>query len=151
MVNGIAVAVAGAIALQMLFAGVESDYTKQSQNDLSRAQMQLHLPDGVPVNTTARQLAATKGVRKVTALSNSTIGDKRKDPTTSSDLSIGDCAALRELATLPSCHDGDVFVLRGAEYDTDTPKLVAPGRKLYLDPSYGSEHRRRWPGPCRRN
>src|SRR5438093_12575143 len=38
MVNGIAVAVAGAIALQMLFAGVEHDYTKETTNDLSQAQ-----------------------------------------------------------------------------------------------------------------
>ncbi|MGV9651126.1 ABC transporter permease [Streptomyces sp. NPDC003554] len=140
MVNGIAVAVAGAIALQMLFAGVESDYTKQSQNDLSRAQMQVSLPSGVAVDAAAAKFGTTPGVRKTTALSGTGIGERSKDPEMSSDLSIGDCAALRELATLPSCHDGDVFVLRGAEYDTDTPKLVAPGRKLYLDPSYGSEH-----------
>ncbi|MYR62522.1 ABC transporter permease, partial [Streptomyces sp. SID625] len=33
MVNGVAVAVAGAIALQMLFAGVEGDYTEPTRND----------------------------------------------------------------------------------------------------------------------
>lgn len=140
MVNGIAVAVAGAIALQMLFAGVESDYTRQTQNDLSRAQMQVSLPSGVAVDAAATKLDATPGVRKATSLSGTGIGERRKDPEVSSDLSIGDCAALRELATLPSCHDGDVFVLRGAEYDLATPKLVTPGRTLYLDPSYGSEH-----------
>ncbi|GAA3054561.1 ABC transporter permease [Streptomyces glomeratus] len=139
MVNGIAVAVAGAIALQMLFSGVEADYTKQSRNDLSRAQMQVNLPDGVPIGAAARKFSAVQGVRKVTALSSGDLGDKRKDPAMSSELSVGDCAALRELATLPSCRDGDVFTLRGAEYDTDTPKLVKPGRTLYLAPSYGDE------------
>ncbi|MGW2932427.1 ABC transporter permease [Streptomyces sp. NPDC001156] len=139
MVNGIAVAVAGAIALQMLFAGVESDYTKASQNDLSRAQMQVNLPKGVPLDPAARQFAATKGVRKVTALSSASIGDRRKDPEASMELNVGDCAALRELASLPSCHDGDVFALTGAEWDTDTPKLAKPGRTLYIDPSYATE------------
>ena len=43
MVNGVAVAVAGAIALQMLFAGVESDYTKDSGKDVARAQMEVSL------------------------------------------------------------------------------------------------------------
>ncbi|MEU6364503.1 FtsX-like permease family protein [Streptomyces sp. NPDC046931] len=139
MVNGIAVAVAGAIALQMLFSGVAADYTKQSRNDLSRAQMQVHLPDGVPIGAAAREFSATQGVRKVTALSSGDLGDRRKDPGMSSELSVGDCAALRELATLPSCRDGDVFTVRGAEYDTDTQKLAKPGRTLYVDPSYGDE------------
>ncbi|MER6351581.1 FtsX-like permease family protein [Streptomyces sp. NPDC001634] len=136
MVNGIAVAVAGAIALQMLFAGVESDYTKPSKNDLSRAQLGVNLPRGVPVDAIAGKFAATKGVRKVTAISEAGLGDRRKEPKSVMDLNIGDCAALREMATLPSCRDGDVFVVSGGEYDTDTPKVGRPGRTLYIDPSY---------------
>ncbi|MEU6093748.1 ABC transporter permease [Streptomyces sp. NPDC047079] len=139
MVNGIAVAVAGAIALQMLFSGVAGDYTRQSRNDLSRAQLQVRLPDGVPVGAAARDFAATKGVRKVTALSDGSLGERRKDPSMTSELNVGDCAALRELAMLPSCRDGDVFAVLGGEYDTYTPKLAKPGRTLYLAPSYGDE------------
>src|SRR5690606_37883446 len=44
MVNGIAVAVAGAIALQMLFAGVEDDYTRETGFEVSQAQMAFHVP-----------------------------------------------------------------------------------------------------------
>jgi FtsX-like permease family protein len=133
MVNGIAVAVAGAIALQMLFAGVQGDYVKPSKNDLSRAQMEVELPNGVPVDTSARKFAGTKGVLKVTALADAGFTDRLKDPDRSIDLTVGDCAALREVAAMPSCHDGDVFALEGAEWDTDTRALAKPGRTLYLN------------------
>jgi hypothetical protein len=132
MVNGIAVAVAGAIALQMLFAGVESDYTKQSRNDVSRAQMQVSVPDGVQPAAAAAKFRQSRGVVKASALAGSELTPTRKDAETSVQVTIGDCAALREVATLPSCHDGDVFAAEGAEYDTDTPKLAKPGRTLYL-------------------
>ncbi|MGW3950693.1 ABC transporter permease [Streptomyces sp. NPDC004752] len=138
MVNGIAVAVAGAIALQMLFAGVEGDYTKESGKDLTRAQMQVLVPREVDLSAAAQQLAATRGVHSATALAASMLGDTswRKNPERMAELTVGDCAALREVAALPSCRDGDAFSVRGVEYDTDTPKLSKPGTKLYLDPSY---------------
>ncbi|MBD0422913.1 ABC transporter permease [Streptomyces sp. TRM S81-3] len=135
-VNGIAVAVAGAIALQMLLAGVDGDYTKDTAYDVTRAQMQVSLPEDVPVTSAAAKFGRTKGVRGVDAYSEGYLGDRREDPERSTMLTVGDCAALREIATLPSCRDGDAFAVIGAEYDTDTEKLAAPGRTLYLDPSY---------------
>ncbi|MFF8941182.1 ABC transporter permease [Streptomyces sp. NPDC014864] len=137
-VNGIAVAVAGAIALQMLFAGVQGDYTKASRNDLSRAQMQVNLPPGVRTGPAAREFAGTRGVRGVTALYGGSLGDASwtKGPERTAEVTVGDCASLREVAALPSCRDGDLFVVSGGEYDTDTPALAEPGRKLFFDPSY---------------
>lgn len=137
MVNGIAVAVAGAIALQLLFAGVQSSYTKETHKDVSRAQMQVRVPSGTPLEPAARTFRETKGVRQVSAFSEGYAGDRRKDPEHSAQLTVGDCAYLREVATLPSCHEGDVFAVRGGEYDTDTPKMDKPGGTLYIDPSYG--------------
>ncbi|MET8942001.1 FtsX-like permease family protein [Streptomyces sp. NPDC004542] len=139
MVNGIAVAVAGAIALQMLFSGVDSAYTEQSTNDLSRAQMQVSVPAGVRLSEAAGKFTATKGVRKATALAGGDLADTRKDAEHYSQLTVGDCAALREVAALPSCRDGDVFVLEGGEDDAATSKLARPGRTLYLDPSYSGD------------
>ncbi|MFL4906744.1 ABC transporter permease [Streptomyces sp. MMS24-I2-30] len=135
LVNGIAVAVAGAIALQMLFAGVQGDYTEQSGKDLTRAQMQLDVPKGVDLAAAAGRLAGTRGVRGVTALTSSPVGNRswRGDPTRTTELHVGTCAALREIATLPSCRDGDAFAVRGASYDSDTPTLSKPGTKLYVD------------------
>ncbi|MFF4020366.1 ABC transporter permease [Streptomyces sp. NPDC001843] len=138
MVNGIAVAVAGAIALQMLFAGVDSQYTKRSTNDLSRAQMEVFVPTGVHMNVAARKFADTKGVRKASALAGGDLATTRRNPETSSPLTVGDCDALREVAELPSCRDGDVFVLEGGDDDDsrNTSKLARPGRTLYFDASY---------------
>ncbi len=135
MVNGIAVAVAGAIALQMLFAGVEGTYTAASRYDVSRAQMQVHVPDDVELASTAERFRDTRGVRKVTALAETHLADRRTDAESVIQVTIGDCAALREVATLPSCRDGDVFAVHGAKYDTETARLAKPGKKLWFDGS----------------
>ncbi|MEU0033859.1 ABC transporter permease [Streptomyces sp. NPDC006333] len=136
MVNGIAVAVAGAIALQMLFAGVEGDYTKDSTNDVQRAQMQVRLPYDVPLDHAREQYARTTGVRQVAAIGSGSLGDKKRDPGATTSMTVGNCASLREVATLPTCRDGDVFLIKGADADPDALKLGEPGRTLYLDPSY---------------
>ncbi|WP_128381367.1 ABC transporter permease [Streptomyces cavernae] len=130
MVNGIAVAVAGAIALQMLFAGVQDDYTKPTGQDLSRAQMDLSVPKHIPIADTRQKLADTRGVRGAVALSDTRLGDRAKKPKALAGVTVGDCADLREVAKLPSCREGDVFALHGTE-----PELAEPGQKLFLDPS----------------
>ncbi|MFH9571234.1 ABC transporter permease [Streptomyces sp. NPDC017454] len=138
MINGIAVAVAGAIALQMLFAGVDNDYTKSTGKDLSLAQMEATLPSEVPLATAVGEFRDTEGVKAVHGYSEGYLGDHAQEPEHGTMLTVGDCASLREMAKLPSCEDGDVFVVHGAEYDAgeDMTKLAAPGRKLYADPSY---------------
>ena len=136
MVNGIAVAVAGAIALQMLFSGVQSDYTKSTGKDLSRAQMEVSLPRNVPLDDARQQVAGTGGVRGAVALADSSLGDRRLNPESSVQLTVGDCAALREVARLSSCREGDVFAVRGTSGDTVTPQFAEAGRKLFVDPSY---------------
>lgn len=138
MVNGIAVAVAGAIALQMLFAGVDDDYTRSTGQDVSRAQMEAQLSSGVPMTSAAEKFRDTKGVRAVYAFSEGYLGDRARDPEHGTMITVGDCASLREVSELPSCADGDVFAVHGAEWDTgeDMSKLAAPGRKLYSDPTY---------------
>ncbi|MPY49662.1 FtsX-like permease family protein [Streptomyces acidicola] len=135
MVNGIAVAVAGAIALQMLFAGVEGAYTRPTGKDTGRANLEVEVAHGVPVAAIGEKLDRTEGVRDVVAVSRGWVGEKRYAPEMTADVTIGDCAALREMAKLPSCRDGDVFVLATPD-DTDSAKLAEPGRTLYFDPSY---------------
>ncbi|MGW3283314.1 ABC transporter permease [Streptomyces sp. NPDC001002] len=142
MVNGIAVAVAGAIALQMLFAGVDGDYTKDTGLDVTRAQMQVTLPSGVSTTQAAAKFGATEGVRAVNVYSDGTLGDRRSDPRRSTSMTVGTCAALREVARLSSCRDGDVFAVRDVEYDNDTPVLAKTGGTLYVDPSYEGDSTR---------
>ncbi|MEU2063033.1 FtsX-like permease family protein [Streptomyces sp. NPDC013455] len=146
MVNGIAVAVAGAIAMQMLFAGVQGDYTKATGQDTTRAQIQVNLSRGVDFTRAAAEFGATEGVRKALALGSADVGDRSwrgEGPTASTGVTVGDCAALRQVARLPSCHDGDVFVATGSDSvsDADTVKLAEPGRRLYLDLNFGFDQR----------
>ncbi|MFD5833515.1 ABC transporter permease, partial [Streptomyces collinus] len=132
MVNGIAVAVAGAIALQMLFAGVEGNYTRASQYDVSRAQMSVDVPDGSDAAPVAAQYRDTEGIRKVTALSDFHLGDRREADALI-QITVADCASLREVATLPDCRDGDVFAAKGSEYDSDSERLAVPGTPLWAE------------------
>ncbi|WP_432117145.1 ABC transporter permease [Streptomyces sp. bgisy032] len=134
MVNGIAVAVAGAIALQMLFAGVEGNYTKASSYDVSRAQMSVDVPDGARTAATVAQYRETEGVREVTALSSAYLGDRRGEEASYLQITVADCVSLREVASLPSCRDGDVFAVKGAQYDSDNDHLTEPGTTLWTDP-----------------
>ncbi|WSQ06551.1 ABC transporter permease [Streptomyces sp. NBC_01231] len=146
MVNGIAVAVAGAIALQMLFTGTQSRYTESTGQDTSRVQMQVDFSDPKPLSGIEREFTGTKGVKAAVALARSQYADSRRDPENSGGLTVGNCAALRELATLPSCKNGDVFVTRtrsGYEDPSNASEiaLVKSGRPLYIDPSYEGAER----------
>ncbi|WP_395574516.1 ABC transporter permease [Streptomyces sp. BK79] len=138
MVNGIAVAVAGAIALQMLFAGVDDDYTKSTGQDVTQAQMEVSLPSGAPIAPAAARLRDTRGVEAVFSYSEGYAGDRRHDPENSTTLTVGDCVSLRAIATLSSCRDGDVFAVRGAQWDggVDVMAMARDRRTMYLDPSY---------------
>ncbi|MFJ3666124.1 ABC transporter permease [Streptomyces sp. NPDC090106] len=133
MVNGIAVAVAGAIALQMLFAGVDGDYSEPTGKDLSVAQMQVDLPTGHSVAAARRTFDEVRGVEGVIGLSSAYLGDKRKDAVNVMEATVADCASLREVAQLPTCADGDVFRLTGSEYEDTSAAVVAPGRTLWFE------------------
>ncbi|MER6558223.1 FtsX-like permease family protein [Streptomyces sp. NPDC001027] len=146
MVNGIAVAVAGAIALQMLFTGTQDQYTENTGQDPARVQMQVDFSGPRQLSGVEREFAGAKGVRAAVALARSQYGDARRNPENSEGLTVGDCAALRELAALPSCKDGDVFVTRTRTGYADSGNaseiaLIKPGRQLYIDPSYDGADR----------
>ncbi|MEU6771181.1 FtsX-like permease family protein [Streptomyces sp. NPDC046759] len=140
MVNGIAVAVAGAIAMQMLFAGVQGDYTKSTAQDTDRVQMQVNLPRGVPFLTAAERFSATRGVRKATALGSTELGDRdwKRGPNATVEATVGTCDSLRQVARLTSCRDGDVFVATGGDGDDRTAELGRPGRRLHIDTVNGT-------------
>ncbi|MEU0947169.1 FtsX-like permease family protein [Streptomyces canus] len=150
MVNGIAVAVAGAIALQMLFAGTSSDYTKDTGYDISRAQMQVTVPKGKALAATAKELAATKGVRQVYAFDEGYVNDGTGEDASWARVTVADCVSLREVAKLPSCRDGDVFASHVApgpgegstdrqNADDESTVTARPGEKLYFDTSEAAE------------
>ncbi|MBX7467332.1 ABC transporter permease [Streptomyces sp. MAG02] len=151
MVNGIAVAVAGAIALQMLFGAVEGDYVKSSGEDTSRAQLFVPLGDSTP-DQQVRDLGALKSVSGVTGaavLGSLEAGEKAKEPQHFIPVTVGTCADLGQAAALPSCKDGDTFIATGGAWE---PELATPpGSTIYLDPATGGSATRgtavRWTVP----
>jgi hypothetical protein len=138
MVNGIAVAVAGAIALQMLFSGVQGDYTKATGNDLDRAQMEISVDGATSLAAADRLLARTKGVHRTSAISQTSIGERAKNPDDEREVAVGSCAELREVARLTACRNGDVFRITGGDAGEaeGTNRLARAGNTVYFNPSY---------------
>lgn len=134
LVNGIAVAVAGAIALQMVFAGVEDDYTEPTGIDTAKVQMSVFASTGQDLRVGDR-VAATEGVRGADTQISATVAASRHDPAVSATLTVGTCAELRKVAKLPDCRDGDAFYLTDTYGTADSRRLASAGG-LYLDPSF---------------
>ncbi|MEU6077945.1 ABC transporter permease [Micromonospora sp. NPDC047074] len=120
LVNGIAVAVAGTIGLQMLFAGVADRFTFDTGQDPSRAQVHVQLPERPDPAAALDRLAAAPGVTG----SNATLGTVVTVDEHHGVLRIGDCAALAEFARLDRCADGDVFLVADSE---GRPAGIVPG------------------------
>ncbi|WP_430542077.1 FtsX-like permease family protein [Streptomyces roseofulvus] len=144
-VSGIVVAAAGAIALQMLFQAMERDLTSATGHDTTRAHLQasLDVRDGGEAGRAIDRLTAVDGVVAAIGTIDSHVfrpGPLRpgEDFAPLTPIAVGDCASLREYATLPSCADGDVFVVRPKPGATDAPddgwiaKTARPGAQVAL-------------------
>ncbi|MFE5792910.1 FtsX-like permease family protein [Streptomyces sp. NPDC056503] len=148
-VSGIVVAAAGAIALQMLFQAMERDFTADTGQDTSRAQLHTTLDarDGDEARRTIDRLTAVEGVTGAIGTIDSHVfrpgplkPGEEFSPIT--PLGVGDCASLREYAELASCADGDVFVVVPPKGATDAPdaarinETARPGATVALrDPA----------------
>ncbi|MFF7252329.1 FtsX-like permease family protein [Streptomyces microflavus] len=116
-VSGVTVAVAGAVALQMMFAAMNADFNRMTGQDPTRAQFAGYSENVTGAGATAaiEQFRATKGVEVVIgsveayASKPGVYAEDDVPPTTS--LTIGTCETLRELARITACEDGDTFVV----------------------------------------
>ncbi|NUH43962.1 ABC transporter permease [Streptomyces samsunensis] len=137
-VSGITVAVAGAIALQMLFASVEGQSTEETNQDPNRAQLMVNMKvdNGAQARDAFDRLGAAKGVRSVLEITEGSISDahsKAKDPADipTNSLTVAGCPALRELAHITSCRDGDAFIVtRDPEYTGPDNAFAKPGAQV---------------------
>ncbi|MEU9863904.1 FtsX-like permease family protein [Streptomyces sp. NPDC047971] len=143
-VSGIVVAAAGAIALQMLFQAMENDFTQATGEDSTRAQLvaETEATTGGEAREMITRFTRTTGVGGVSGTITSHAwrpGPLKPGedfaPTTS--VKVGDCASLREFATLPSCADGDVFIAlahgaQGGAPDSWVMETAKPGRTVAL-------------------
>ncbi|GAA3780553.1 ABC transporter permease [Plantactinospora mayteni] len=139
MVSGVAVAVAGGIALQMLFAGVQHDYVRATGQDVSRAQtMVLVRGDlaGADAGSLAERFRSVPGVDRAVSVLDATVSPVGSVPDEYGErpgtlLRIADCTAVRELASPDRCVDGDMFQI----VDDQSPAradLPAPGQQVEL-------------------
>ncbi|MGC5663796.1 FtsX-like permease family protein [Micromonospora sp. WMMD723] len=128
LVNGIAVAVAGTIGLQMLFAGISGDFTTASGQDTSRAQVQVQFQNQPDLTRVLRQLGGADGVTAATGTlsSGANVGAPDGPPV---EIRVGDCAALAEFANLDRCVDGDTFLVS----DPGDPAVVPAGTTLTVE------------------
>ncbi|MFS0693963.1 ABC transporter permease [Streptomyces nitrosporeus] len=148
-VSGITVAVAGAVALQMLFAAVGDEFDSMTGQDPSRAQFHTYSGqvDGDSATRTIAAFEATEGVEAVIGTVETYAmkpgepeGEEDIQPITS--LTVGDCATLRELARIGSCEEGDTFVAH-PENDKEQADWIdetaRKGERVELNPMVGDE------------
>ncbi|MFF0556919.1 FtsX-like permease family protein [Streptomyces sp. NPDC004266] len=143
-VSGIVVAATGAIALQMLFQAMETEFTRISGEDTTRAQIAIGADAGTAAEARGiiDRFERTEGVSGAIGVVESHVW--RAGPLKAGEefspmvsLRVGDCASLREFATLPSCADGDVFVFlahgaQGNPDDTFVTRAARPGATVAL-------------------
>ncbi|MFF4266780.1 ABC transporter permease [Streptomyces virginiae] len=147
LVNGIAVAVAGAIALQMLFAGVEGDYVKPTGQDPARAAVRVMVRQDSTArgDDLARRISAEQGVTRTVSLTSVQASHQVPATDRTIELTIGTCDALGEVAVLDSCAEGDAFVLTGAAPTQEARGIYGatakPGDELFVGDvrQYGAE------------
>ncbi|WP_399928929.1 FtsX-like permease family protein [Streptomyces kanamyceticus] len=142
-VSGITVAVAGAVALQMLFGAMHDDFNRMTGADPARAKISVRadVGDATLADKMIDGFRTTKGVKRVIAtVSTYAVRPGRlKDsedirPTT--QLTVGTCANLRELARIETCEDGDTFVVhtKDKEMNSWVDESARPGKQLDLNP-----------------
>lgn len=141
VVSGIAVAVAGAIALQTIFTAAERSSTIPTRGDVTRADVVVRAgsTSGVSAGSLVGGLRATSGVAGATAVATTTaraVGASRV-----TEIHVGTCAGLRELAHLGRCRDGDVFTVREGYVRYRSGALLVLGEA-------GSGARPRWRVPA---
>jgi hypothetical protein len=120
VVNGVAVAVAGAIALQMLFTGISADFIVETGQDPDKAQAEVLFQDpqrlGISAVTTA--FRETPGVTSTAGFAQVSLAAMDGG---AAGLTVADCETLLTMARLGSCADGEVFLATSP----DVP--VSPG------------------------
>ncbi|MFE0422371.1 FtsX-like permease family protein [Streptomyces sp. NPDC058953] len=141
-VSGIMAAVAGGVALQMLFAGIEGDFRKETGEDPARARIAVTAKaDDGAAREMVKELTRTEGVRKVTGVVQGFLyretgpgHEPTPDDPGAVQVTVADCPSLRELATIRTCADGDTFVVHGPDpaQNTAIDRTAVKGKTLLM-------------------
>ncbi|NJC69730.1 ABC transporter permease [Planosporangium thailandense] len=138
IVNGVAVAVAGGIALQMLFSAAAASNSIPTGQDITRAQVEAGFDRATGPAIAAEagaRFRATPGVRSVLSFAELT-GTDPKAPAPSEGMAptfpiyVADCRTLAELAAIDRCADGDAFLVARAAGDPFKGATPGPGERV---------------------
>ncbi|MGW7353560.1 FtsX-like permease family protein [Streptomyces sp. NPDC054784] len=111
-VSGITVAVAGAIALQMLFTSVEQDQTEDTgRSDRADLMVSTQYELGAPAQL-PRKLAETKGVASTLDVTTGYVELTGKQAEAGGEnIAVAGCRAITRIVRTDSCRNGDTFVV----------------------------------------
>ncbi|WP_197350601.1 ABC transporter permease [Streptomyces bathyalis] len=152
-VSGITVAVAGAIALQLLFSVVESSQTSDSAASRGKSYVDIYGPHTTPADTRelTDRMRRTPGVEKAHGYLQSWVEAKGVEDGVG--ITVGSCETLRAVARIGECRDGDSFLVRPPKSlikeRGGAPPPLKRGTPLKLDkaPGDGGKSRYAWKVP----
>ncbi|MGK5547935.1 ABC transporter permease [Streptomyces sp. URMC 127] len=132
-VSGITVAVAGAIAVQMVLSGMQSGHDRPGGSVASWSQLQASYRPGTSEEVLAytKAFRSTPGVQDAVAFVEQYASYPGKEHSVTT-VHIADCSILRTLAKIGSCRDGDVFVA-GEKGGDAAARHLPPGTPLEMD------------------
>ncbi|QQQ76138.1 FtsX-like permease family protein [Saccharothrix sp. 6-C] len=149
VVGGVAVVLAGGIALQSVLASTQTRIVDRPTPEADKGRIVVSLQDSPPDATdrTADLLARSAGVQRALPMRTVTF---QTGPNEFHMATVGSCEALRTQAALPGCRDGDTFYVDpGSSRGSDRPKLE-PGQEvsvlLYSDS--GEQEGPKWTVPA---
>ncbi|MBB1254718.1 ABC transporter permease [Streptomyces alkaliterrae] len=144
-VSGVTVAVAGAVALQMLYSSVELRDRQETGQDPSRATMAASHYD-IDAPEALDWIERIREVKGVTEANGFLVADLVNERTKPDDdgwrhahrVKIADCDTLRLLVRTDGCRDGDVFFVPDPE-EEEGPSPVRPGDRFDLRADQNAE------------
>ena len=132
VVGVVAVALAGAIGLQTLFAGLAGEYAVPGGVESAPISSSTVLHSSQVPGADAERLR-----RAAAAVGASTVADVSAPIVGTDDfaeLLVGSCAALERITALPSCIDGDVFAAAGGAAPKAGTRLALTGGRRWTVP-----------------
>lgn len=143
VVGGVAVALAGTVTLQMILAGVEHEVVTKENRKLDRSVLSVSVTEPSDAAGLADALAKGKGVRSVHDLVTATASLTQRSYV---QVSVGTCAALESVVSVPGCVDGKAYVVRDAGGGGQAPE---PGAVLWFgSPDAPEARREQWTVPA---
>ncbi|MGV2916899.1 FtsX-like permease family protein, partial [Streptomyces alfalfae] len=151
-VSGITVAVAGAVALQMLFVAMHDDFNRTTDNAPGRASLVVRadVGDGELAERMIERFRTTKGVEHVIGTVTTYVVkpgrlENADDIRPTTELTVATCENLRELARIGRCEDGDTFVAHSGNKGMNNwvDEAARPGKPVDLNAQSWDEAGRR--------